>query len=159
MGKTRSGTLVRNETGADGTFGKLTLDSGWVCYTGELPWRGNAKGKSCIPAGVYLFAIVSSPKHGRVYQEFDDPDTLEKEDVPDRENIQIHAANYCGDSDLGFKCDLLGCIAPGFLVDQLDGQKAVLSSKKALAALEKELAGARLKLTVTWAIGIGPQEA
>lgn len=143
------GILIRNETSTVGTFGRLVFGNDFSCYTGELPSRNNEKGKSCIPAGVYIFVWSKSPKHGHCY---------EAENVPGRSDIQIHAANWMGDKEKGFKCQLLGCIAPGMLVDQLEGQKAVISSKKALQMLEDYLERKTFELEIAWAHGVGPQE-
>ena len=45
--------LVRLFSNDDGTFGKLTLPSGYSCFTAELPYRDNKKDISCIPKGLY----------------------------------------------------------------------------------------------------------
>ena len=155
----RKGVLIREETSAEGTFGKLTFDDDFYVYTGELPWRWNLRGKSCVPAGLYLFKMADSIKHGRCYEEYDDPNTERHEDVPDRDRIQIHAANWMGDVKKGFRSELLGRIAPGMMIDVYDGQKALMSSKKALKLLEANLGGKMFELEIKWGMGIGPQEA
>lgn len=127
----KKAVLTRYETGDDGTLGDLFLDGGvFQCKTLELPWRDNAKGKSCLPVGTYIFKWrTDSPKHGECYEmETDD-------EAPGRDHIQIHSANWAGDADKGKKCQLLGCIAPGLSVGVLDGQKAVLQSKAATQKL------------------------
>src|SRR3990167_9106461 len=99
----RTGTLTRLRTGDDGTFGHLVLDSGFRCVMLELPWRDNQRGRSCVPAGRYLFAWrTDSPKHGACYEEWDDPSTSAREDIANRDNIQIHAANLPGDDSFGY---------------------------------------------------------
>jgi hypothetical protein len=75
----------------------------FVCKTLELPWAGNKKNISCIPAGTYTCRWTSSPKmsneHGHLYY------TYEVLNVPGRTGIRIHSANYF--------FQLLGCIALG----------------------------------------------
>lgn len=141
----KSATLTRTETGDAGTFGTLVTESGFQCYTGELPWRGNESGKSCIPEGVYTCARANSPKHGPCYY---------VTEVPKRSDIEIHSANWMGDESKGLKCQLLGCIAPGRAIMDIAGQKGVSSSKDALASLEADLEKEPFTLTIVWADGV-----
>jgi hypothetical protein len=53
-----------------------------------------------------------------------------------------------GDEDKGLRCELKGCTAPGTSIGELQGQKAVLSSKSALAALEDDLGRETFELTI-----------
>jgi hypothetical protein len=120
--------LERGESTDEGTFGVLRLD-GQTLRTTELPWRDNATGVSCIPPGVYRCELVNSPRFGRVYG---------VRDVPGRQNILIHAANFGGDKSQGWHTELLGCIAPAMSVGVLTNpngvtQRAGLQSKAALA--------------------------
>lgn len=115
-------TLQRKTRNKDGTFGLLTTDSGFVCVTVELDWQNNEVGKSCIPEGTYTCTYRLSPAHGMCYH---------IENVPDRTNCEIHAANFAH--------ELLGCIAPGHEVIQLNGLPAVSKSRDTLAALEDNL--------------------
>lgn len=135
----RQATLTRFETSDQGTFGELVTDSGYMCYTGELPWRDNLSGKSSIPTGLYLCTWRLSPKHGPCYH-------VEK--VPGRTDVEIHSANFMGDKDLGFKCELLGCISPGLSVETPDKQKMILSSREALKQLENDLFCESFELTI-----------
>lgn len=129
----RAVTLQR-EPGTDaGTFGTLTLKDGLTLRTVELPWRGNATGRSCIPPGTYRCEIVNSPRFGKVYG---------VRDVAGRQNILLHAANFGGDVDKGFQSDLLGCIAPATDIKTLTNkwgnpQKAGVNSAQALGQLMK----------------------
>ena len=141
----KSAILLRTETGDQGTFGKITTDSGFMCYSGELPWRNNEPEKSCIPEGKYRCNWRFSPKHGLCYH---------VEGVPGRSNVEIHSANWMGDKAQGLKCELLGCIAPGVSVDVLDGQRAVIRSKSALLALQAALWREPFDLTVKWGSGV-----
>lgn len=93
--------LVRGPSTDQGTFGRLFF-GGQVVHTVELPWRDNAKQRSCIPPGSYQCSIVNSPKFGRVYG---------VHNVPGRSHVLIHAANVAGDTELGWESQLHGCIA------------------------------------------------
>jgi len=160
----RKATLTRYESGDEGTFGILTIGDpaapAFKCYTLELPSRENAVGKSCIPAGEYLFKWrTDSPKHGECYEEWDNPLTPEHEDVLGRSNVQIHAANLAGDVEKGYVSQLLGCIAPGMCVAKFPAnvppagakaQMGVTGSKDALRKMNAELKGALLMLKVCW---------
>ena len=166
----RKAILLRRETGDQGTFGSLYLDgiAEPFCVTLELPWRKNARGSSCVPAGKYLFKKrPDSPKHGSVYEEWDDPATPAREDVKDRDNCQVHAANLAGDAEKGYVAQLLGCIAPGKAVITFKAghkpagskdQRGIAASRTALAELEAELAGELLELDIRWAAGVNPEE-
>ncbi len=163
--------LPRIETSDEGTFGFIKNEDGehFECRTLELPWRGNDRGVSCIPAGVYLFKWrTDSPKHGECYEEWDDPATERKEDVPDRDRVQIHAANLAGDKAKGYVAQLLGCIAPGeAVVDFKAGtkpagdknQRGVASSGAALKRLVEFLGKETFQLTVVWNTENNPKAA
>jgi hypothetical protein len=113
--------LKRLTSGDTGTFGVLSVDGkSWI--TGELPWRNNAKGKSCVPEGEYRVWWGRSPKHGMCYHVLD---------VPGRQLIQIHSGNYCGDKERGWKSDVEGCILLGKDVVDLE-QRMVTSSRMAM---------------------------
>ncbi len=110
------------ELEAHGTFGEIVCECGeFRCYTLELPYRdvdGDGKRdpkKSCVaaPADILFKWRTDSPKHGECYEEWDDPDTPEREDAKDIDNMQIHSANLAGDADEGLVAQLEGCIAPG----------------------------------------------
>lgn len=131
--------LRRTRMGDQGTFGTLEIDGKPYCVTGELPWRDNARGKSCVPAGEYLVEWDPSPKYGMKY---------ELRAVPDRTTILIHAANHVGDEDLGFKAQVDGCIALGAAVSELEGQLAVRSSKDTVKAFEDLMGRAPFRLRI-----------
>ncbi len=107
----------------------------------ELPERNNAPGFSDIPSGVYQCEKRISPKHGPCYYVLD---------VPGRSDIEIHSANWAGDTTKGLKCQLLGCLSLGRAIGELAGQKAVLSSRDALAGFESDLNGEAFELTIGW---------
>lgn len=143
----RTATLTRDPSTDEGTFGHLMLDDGWRCATVELPWRDNANRKSCIPADTYTFRMFDSPAHGPCYK---------ADNVPGRDFIEIHSANWAGDVDKGFFSQLLGCMAPGYSTGPLETpfgtmQRAVLRSRLALEELERRLGGEPFALTIEWA--------
>ena len=135
----RKVTICRTESDQNGTFGTLTTDSGFSCYTGELPNKNNAPDISCIPAGTYQCALRPSVKHGTCYG---------VDDVPNRTDVEIHAGNFCGDVSAGLKTDVLGCIILGRAIGEIGNQKALLSSKDALQAFMADLNGEAFTLTI-----------
>lgn len=137
----RKATLTRTKTGDSGTFGLLQTDSGYSCYTGELPWRQNKSDISCIPAGVYIVQRITSPKHGPCYL---------ITDVPKRTMTEIHKGNWCGDISKGLKTDVEGCILTGNALGILAGQDCVINSKDALERLEADLESLPFQLTIIW---------
>lgn len=88
---------IQRETIEPVTIGTLSIEGGRECDTLELPWKGNRKGASCIPAGLYKLTWGPSPRLKR--------DTLRLPFVPGRNGILIHPANEVG--------ELQGCIALG----------------------------------------------
>lgn len=130
--------LTRMETSDEGTFGKLPLGGGLRLYTGELPWRNNAQGVSCIPPGDYECEPYTSATKGQCFR---------LKDVPGRTGILIHVANFVGSKDK-FRCQLEGCIAPGTGRGFLEGQDAVVSSSAAMAALKNALGDDPFTLTI-----------
>ena len=115
------------------TFGRNTV------YTIELPWRDNARQRSCIPVGVYQCAIVNSPKFGRVYG---------VANVPGRSNVLIHSANLAGDVELGYKSQLHGCVALGMRLGKIGNQRAALVSRPALRLLHDWAGGKPFTLEI-----------
>lgn len=135
----RTATLTRTETSDQGTFGTMVTDTGTTVRTGELPWRDNQQGLSCIPAGTYTVTWGDSPAHGPCYH---------VQNVPGRTDIEIHAANLMGDTTKGFRCELLGCIAPGLHVGDFGGQRAVVASRPGLQRLILDLNTEDFQLTI-----------
>jgi len=80
----------------EGTHGSLFFNSRFLCFTIELPWLDNLQSKSCIPEGTYELVARFSKKLGN---------HLLVKNVPNRNLILLHPANYAKD-------ELLGCIAP-----------------------------------------------
>jgi len=107
----------------DGTNGRLECDGELICYTIELPWRDNSNRVSCIPEGEYFIVKRYSAKY-RWH--------MEVKDVPNRQFILFHPANYA-------LKELQGCIAP---VTQLTGFGTGLGSRKAFELLKTKVYGA-----------------
>lgn len=77
-----------------------------------------------------------SPRYGKLLY------ILER--VPNRSGIRIHSANYAGDYTLGYKRDLLGCIALGrnhFGGPGTNSQLMVTNSRDTMAKFEAEMEG------------------
>lgn len=132
-------TVTRTESDDSGTFGLWHSDSGFECYSGELPDRNNAPGKSCIPDGVYQCEKRLSPKHGPCYYILN---------VPKRTDIEIHKGNFCGDVDKGLKSDVLGCMLLGNAIGEIAGQKCIIGSGDALSRAMADLDGEAFQLTI-----------
>lgn len=114
--------LLREPSTDQGTFGKIVLPDRFY-YSLELPDRNNQPERSCILTGRYLCTPFRSKTFGLIYA---------VNNVPGRDLVRIHNANYGGDIEKGYRSHLLGCIAIGKSRGWLDGQKAVLISKTAL---------------------------
>ena len=107
--------IVQRDVSNKVTFGKMILP--WLkvqpdIYTLELPWLDNQPEISCIPAGSYILKPFNSPKHGSIWR---------FQNVPDRFNCEIHAANFACDvifqGDV-YHSELKGCMAVGFAIDE-----------------------------------------
>ena len=151
-------TLIRDETSDEGTFsiGMLTQGEnrlGWWDFI-ELPWRDNKPGISCVTPGLYIAKARMSPHFNRMVYEL--------QNVPDREAIEVHVANWAGDVELGYHSDLRGCMAPGTGRGELVPpggdmkQKAVLHSGIALDALFAATNGEDIQIEIAWEQGVGP---
>lgn len=135
--------LKRIRAGDDGTFGSLLLKDGdreIAFCTGELPWRGNAVGKSCIPAGEYQAKLTRSQRFNK--------DLYEVMGVKGRSGIRIHVGNYCGDVTKGKRSDVEGCILVGMAHSFDSGQRVVARSALALRALHQFTAGRDFTLAI-----------
>lgn len=123
--------LARQSDSGQETFGILQ-DSNrtTLCCTIERPWLDNQPDISCIPLGTYQFYRFLSPKNGDVWRSYD---------VPDRNAIEMHAANFAS--------ELEGCIAVGNAMGEIDGIPAVKNSIATLAMLRTKLPD-RFNLTI-----------
>jgi hypothetical protein len=135
----RTAVIQRQKTSDNGTFGIFTLDDGVQFVSGELPWRNNEHGKSCIPPGEYLCKWITSPKHGECYEIMN---------VPWRDDIEIHSANWMGDASKGKLSQLLGCVALGKSFGILEEQPAILQSKTAISEFETNMKHENFMLTI-----------
>ena len=107
----------------------------FMCYTIELPEKGNAPQISCIPEGDYKVVYRESAKYPQHYQILN---------VQNRDFILIHQANYVGSvNPKTHKPDLLGCVGVGSGYADLtgDGIVELINSsntlKKLIAAVGK----------------------
>ncbi len=117
-----SATLQREPETDGATLGILTLSSGEVFQTLELPWLDNEQGVSCIPAGEYK----CSPHGWDINSTVHEHCVWEVTGVHGRSGVLIHAGNTV--------LDIKGCILAGMIRGQLNGMPAVLQS---VAAIEK----------------------
>jgi hypothetical protein len=131
--------LERLDYSDHGTFGRLIVGDK-VFFTGELPWRGNTPGESCVPLGHYYGVWTYSPRFKRHMYEIGP--------VDGRSGIRIHSANLMGDSKMGYRTQLHGCVALGEKLGWLDGQKAVLLSVTAIRHFETYMAGKPFDLEI-----------
>lgn len=122
-------TLIRLETGDQGTFGAFRLND-LKLFSGELPKRNNVNDISCIPAGKYRCRVTFSNAFRRMLYLV--------EDVPGRAGVRIHSANFMGDTAKNLRCQLKGCIALGMNVGWIEKQKALISSCAAITLFENE---------------------
>lgn len=88
--------LLRVGQSSRGTFGVLRHGDVPFALTLEPPWKNNAPGESCIPAGRYECVRVRSPKFGN---------TFEVTGVPGRTHVLFHKGNTIEDTE--------GCILIG----------------------------------------------
>ncbi|MBY6093836.1 DUF5675 family protein [Ferrimonas balearica] len=110
----------------DWTLGEISLNCDHICYSIERPWKQNAPFISCVPEGRYALGFTESPKFGHsIYLAHPALGVGLTDGL--RTNILLHAANKSS--------ELQGCIAPGEKLGWLDGEMAVLTSRKALKHL------------------------
>ena len=132
--------LYRYASDDQGTPGLLVFPGYQNLWTIELPWRDNEPWFSCIPVEDYWIEKYWSEKYlawcFRVLE------------VKSREDISLHRANFAGDVRKGFRSDLSGCIAPGLRPGTLAGQRAVLSSKLAMAEMLRIIGDQPVRLRI-----------
>lgn len=131
-------TIIRTRLSDHGTEGVLIFND-FICYTIELPWRENKRNLSCIPVGEYNVKIRISPKYGRIYWVLG---------VDNRSYILVHSGNLAGDTQKGLKTNTQGCILLGTRRGFLNGQRAVLLSRKALRQFMNKLNNENFKLHI-----------
>lgn len=87
--------LIRTETGDQRTLGAFAADGlARGLHVLKLPWRGNARNRSCIPPGRYRVVPHLSPRFRRC---------LLATGVPGRSHILFHAGNFAGDAARGWR--------------------------------------------------------
>lgn len=143
-------TLQRLETDDQGTFGVLTIDDKtWP--SAELPWRDNQRGKSCIPAGTYNLIWQRSPR----FSDRAGFDVFKYEflDIPGRDQVLIHSANFLGDVDKGWDSQAKGCVILGKRIGEMKNSKGVMqkciqTSGNAVKEFEAYMEGKPLTIEV-----------
>ncbi|HEY2068249.1 MAG TPA: DUF5675 family protein [Rhizomicrobium sp.] len=101
----------------EGTFGVLYLDDTLLAafaVTCEQPWKNNAPGHSCIPAGQYDLLPYNSPKHGETVV-FHNP-ALGIYGTPDRIPAGCKGRSLCEIHPANWPRQLEGCVAVGLVV-------------------------------------------
>lgn len=127
--------LRREVSADDGTFGRIQVEVAGELHdfhTLELPWRGNRKDVSCIPAGKYQvkYGPCGLKKWRHAYR---------LEGVTGRSGILIHPGNWAGDKAMGLRAEVQGCILLGESRQVLKGQRALKDSVTACVRFEKLL--------------------
>jgi hypothetical protein len=105
-----------------GTFGELSINDNFVCYTLEPAADGGPEGKGPIPAGKYS---------AHLRYDHEDHWRIELDGVEGFTFIQIHKGNE--------QADTAGCILVGLEQDTKSG--TVTKSSEAFAALRKGFYG------------------
>lgn len=133
-------TLIRQSTGDEGTFGAILFEGGFALHTLELPWENNAPNISCIPCDLYACKVETSQRFGESYH---------VQDVPGRTHIIFHRGNWAGRRSMTqLHSNVLGCILLGHDRGVIEGQKAVLTSAKAIDDMYGYLKGEPFELLV-----------
>ena len=110
------------------TLGNLFIDGKLVCHTMELPYLdgGNHINQNCIPetkdVGVPYIVKKELPTSHFPYPHF------RLQNVPKRIGICIHRGNYVS--------QLLGCIAPGMDIVDLNKDDGMMDVAKSTVALQ-----------------------
>jgi hypothetical protein len=141
-------TILRGQSTPEGTFGRAEFSNGvetFTLHSLELPWKNNAKRWSSIEPGTYTAGLFISPRFKR--------QVFLLQNVPGRDMIEIHPANWAGDEEVGYYSELNGCIALGkgkapLVTPHGNRQMALRNSGAALDMVIDALRGDR-KLIVT----------
>lgn len=121
-------TLIRTDAQDDRTLGELFLNGSRFCYTLEDLVRAEGvkiKGKTAIPAGLYLVKLTMSPKFGRIT-----PQILGVENF---DGVRMHGGNDPVDTE--------GCPLVAF---NRTGNKIQGTAEAALTAKIQEAGGSCL---------------
>lgn len=117
--------LRRYGSTPQGTFGELSIDGRFFCYTVEKPWNDNIRSHSCFPNGVYELQPHDSPKYGKcfcVVGEHLKHTLSECIADTDRWGCLIHTANKAE--------EVKGCIGLGETLGALGHKWAVMNSRE-----------------------------
>ena len=123
--------LIRQKADGMATQGELHLmpAPGFLCYTLELPWRNNERGRSCIPVGKHPLRLRGE---GGFYERYTERWDWHREmieiKVPDRTFILFHVGNTHHQSD---GCILVGEQKGYDTTEGADGALAVWASRDA----------------------------
>lgn len=118
--------LIRINELPDRTLGRLlafdeSVELGrW--WSMELPWVDNARMVSCIPEGHYKITPESNAHLGWY---------LRVHDVPNRDGILLHAANY--------PTQIKGCIAGAMILNDINGDRIPDASRSREAMNEMQV--------------------
>lgn len=123
-----------------GTFGRIIYGD-FRAFTVERPWVNNTPRESCIPDGIYDMQWYNSPKFGQTWALLGETVSLFPESGKRRAAILIHAGNTMD--------DLLGCIALGATLGNVNGKWAVLNSGVTTRAFLAATKGKQLQLHIT----------
>jgi hypothetical protein len=147
-------TIVRNPalSGANGTFGAMSIDGQAFCATCEQPWNNNLANQSCIPIGDYQLLPYNSPAHGATVV-FHNP-ALGIYGTPDLIPAGVNGRSLCEIHNANWPFQLRGCVGVGAQVTDIPPNgRGVTSSVVTLHALMARW-GDRSGLTAT--ISTGP---
>lgn len=133
--------LQRKMNTPEGMFGELWYMETRIAHTIECPWRNNISNLSCIPAGSYICEYTYSPTFRKYLYIL--------LNVPKRSGIRIHSGNVAGMRDKGMQSDFMGCIGLGMSLGRVYGQRAILSSVRAMGLFDKLVERDTFILTIT----------
>jgi Family of unknown function (DUF5675) len=116
---------------ADGLFGEWVLWDGSRVASLEPCWAENAPFLSAIPEGTYPLRRGIHHKDGSA--------CLVIQDVPGRDDVLVHAANWAS--------QLEACMAPGEAISWMQGRRAVTNSKETLGRILQLFPGDGARVT------------
>lgn len=125
---------AETDQGTEGVFS--VPDLSFACFCLELPWRDNRPTVSCIPPGFYPLAWS---ERNSAYQ---------VQNVSGRSGILIHAGNFAGAKDIGYKSDVEGCILLGMHMGYIGKQRCLTSSKIAIKKFQGLISGRAADIVV-----------
>ena len=122
-------TVVRQKSDEQGTPGFISLGP-WMAHSLELPWLGNQRNISCIPADTYEMEVVKirQPIGGRSHLYL-------IKNVPERTGILAHAGTWAGETSKGYKSSVLGCLLIGYRTGMYQQQRAIFDTRRAIGDL------------------------